>query len=106
MSRLCIFRLGRQVIPLINHLHSPFVAPDDCKYRADSAHQINLKFINRYRDTWPAGLQCLSGGILDLKPLVSHTYPLERAIDALETCADLANGSIKVQVVDEGEHGL
>lgn len=63
--------------------------------------QIDLKFINRYHDTWPAGLQCLSGGILDLKPLVSHTFPLERALDALHTCADPSKTSIKVQIVDK-----
>ncbi|KAH7406648.1 chaperonin 10-like protein [Phaeosphaeria sp. MPI-PUGE-AT-0046c] len=66
-----------------------------------SLAEIDLKFINRYRDTWPAGLQCLAGGILDLKPLVSHTYPLEKALDALHTCGDLSNGSIKVQIIDE-----
>ncbi|KAF2822582.1 sorbitol dehydrogenase-like protein [Ophiobolus disseminans] len=66
-----------------------------------SLAEIDLKFINRYRDTWPAGLQCLAGGILDLKPLVSHTFPLEKALDALHTCGDLSNGSIKVQIVDD-----
>ncbi|KAF9732754.1 hypothetical protein PMIN06_007074 [Paraphaeosphaeria minitans] len=69
-----------------------------------SLAEIHLKFINRYRDTWPAGLQCLGGGVLDLKPLVSHTYPLEKALDALHTCADLSNGSIKVQILDEKEN--
>ncbi|KAH7066140.1 sorbitol dehydrogenase-like protein [Paraphoma chrysanthemicola] len=66
-----------------------------------SLAEINLKFINRYRDTWPAGLQCLGGGVLNLKPLVSHTFPLEKALDALHTCGDLSNGSIKVQILDE-----
>ncbi|KAG9200077.1 hypothetical protein G6514_007674 [Epicoccum nigrum] len=70
------------------------------------APEIDLKFINRYRDTWPAGLQCLGGGILDLRPLVSHTFPLEKALDALHTCGDLSNGSIKVQIVDEVEDVL
>ncbi|KAH4035466.1 hypothetical protein HBH92_016780 [Parastagonospora nodorum] len=71
-----------------------------------SLGEIDLKFINRYRDTWPAGLQCLAGGILDLKPLVSHTYPLEKAVDALHICSDLSNGSIKVQIVDERDDVL
>ncbi|KAF2119602.1 sorbitol dehydrogenase-like protein [Lophiotrema nucula] len=71
-----------------------------------SLAEIDLKFINRYRDTWPAGLQCLGGGILDLKPLVTHTYPLEKALDALHTCSDLSNGSIKVQIIDEAENVL
>jgi L-iditol 2-dehydrogenase len=43
----------------------------------------------------------LAGGILDLKPLVSHTFPLEKALEALHTCGDLSNGSIKVQIIDD-----
>ncbi|KAF2465389.1 sorbitol dehydrogenase [Lindgomyces ingoldianus] len=66
-----------------------------------SLAEISLKFINRYRDTWPGGLQCLGGKILDLKPLVTHIYPLEKALDALHTCSHLSNGSIKVQIVDD-----
>ncbi|GAB7361941.1 hypothetical protein MBLNU230_g1979t1 [Neophaeotheca triangularis] len=68
-----------------------------------SLAEIDLKFINRYRDTWPSGLQCLAGGLIDLKPLVSHTYPLENALDALHRCSDLSSGSIKVQIVDDVE---
>ncbi|KAK5788964.1 hypothetical protein VI817_009922 [Penicillium citrinum] len=69
-----------------------------------SLAEIDLRFINRYRDTWPPAIQCLSGGILDLKKLVSHTFPLEKAEDALELCADTRNGSIKVLVVDEQDN--
>lgn len=65
--------------------------------------KIELKFINRYRDTWPAGIACLSGGILDLKPLVTHVYPLEDAVNALHLAADPKNGSIKIHIVDEEE---
>jgi L-iditol 2-dehydrogenase len=43
----------------------------------------------------------LSGGILDLKKLVSHTFPLEHGLDALELCSDITKGSIKVQIVDD-----
>lgn len=63
-------------------------------------------FINRYRDTWPSSIACLSGGIQDLKRLVSHTFPLEQAKDALELVSDTRNGSIKVLVVDEVEATL
>lgn len=67
-----------------------------------SLAEIQLKFINRYRDTWAPAIQCLDGGILkDLTKLVSHTFPLERARDAMELCSDTRNGGIKVMVVDE-----
>ncbi|KAK1149075.1 hypothetical protein N8T08_007753 [Aspergillus melleus] len=65
-----------------------------------SMAEIDLRFINRYRDTWAPGIACLSGGILDLKPLVSHTFPLEKAMDALQLCANSNESSIKVTVVD------
>ncbi len=60
-----------------------------------------MKFINRYADTWPAGISALSGGILNLDKLVTHTFPLEEAISAMELCADISKGSIKVQVIDK-----
>ncbi|KAE8148684.1 chaperonin 10-like protein [Aspergillus avenaceus] len=66
-----------------------------------SMAEIDLRFINRYRDTWPPAIACMSGGILDLKKLVSHTFPLEKAADALQLCADSSKPSIKILIVDE-----
>ncbi|KAF5860635.1 hypothetical protein ETB97_001339 [Aspergillus alliaceus] len=66
-----------------------------------SLAEIDLRFINRYRDTWPPAIACMSGGILDLKKLVTHTFPLEKAEEALQLCADARHPSIKVLVVDE-----
>ncbi|KAI6482764.1 hypothetical protein MCOR18_004468 [Pyricularia oryzae] len=67
-----------------------------------SLAEIDLRFINRYRDTWPAGIACLESGILpDLKKLVTHIFPLEKAIEGLTLASDPRNGSIKVQIVDE-----
>ncbi|KAI1617684.1 hypothetical protein EDD36DRAFT_413397 [Exophiala viscosa] len=71
-----------------------------------SLAEIELKFINRYRDTWPAGIRALSGGILNLDPLITHTFPLESAVEAMELAGDVAKGSIKVQVVDENNDVL
>lgn len=65
-----------------------------------------MKFINRYSDTWPAGISALSGGILNLDKLITHTFPLEHAVSAMELSADISNGSIKVQVIDEKETEL
>lgn len=51
-------------------------------------------------------MQCLSSGILDLKPLITHKFPLEQAEEALRFSSDTRNGSIKVQVIDETESPL
>jgi L-iditol 2-dehydrogenase len=68
-----------------------------------SLAEIDLKFINRYRDTWPRAIACMAAGFFDLKPLVSHKFPLERAQEALELCGDRQRPSIKVTIVDELE---
>lgn len=67
-----------------------------------SMAEIDLKFINRYSDTWPAGINALTNGqVLNLDALVTHSFPLEEAVQAMELCADRSKGSIKVQIVDD-----
>lgn len=48
----------------------------------------------------------MSGGILDLNKLVTHKFPLEKALDAFELNATTGNGSIKVHIVDDFEASL
>ncbi|KAK3072914.1 hypothetical protein LTR53_005968 [Teratosphaeriaceae sp. CCFEE 6253] len=67
-----------------------------------SLGEIDLKFINRYSDTWPAGINALAAHqVLDLDALVTHTYPLESAVEAMELCAEPGQPTIKVQIVDD-----
>ena len=62
--------------------------------------QVDLKFINRYHHSWPQAMRLLSHGVFDLKPLVTHRYPLEKADEALRASADRSTGSIKIHVED------
>ena len=68
--------------------------------------QIDLKFINRYRDTWPAAIQCMKGGILDLNQMVTHKFPLERALEAFALQTDPEKFSIKIHITDDAEATL
>ncbi|KAI5462350.1 chaperonin 10-like protein [Mariannaea sp. PMI_226] len=69
-----------------------------------SLAEIDLRFINRYRDTWPAGIALIEGGLVpDVKKLVSHVFPIEKAKEGLELSSDPKNGTIKVHIVDETE---
>jgi L-iditol 2-dehydrogenase len=45
-------------------------------------------------------MRLLSHGVLELKPLVTHRYPLEKADEALRASADRTSGSIKIHVED------
>ena len=72
-----------------------------CERRTtDICTQVDLKFINRYHHSWPQAMRLLSHGVLDLKPLVTHRYPLDRADEALRASTDRATGSIKIHVED------
>lgn len=45
----------------------------------------------------------MSGGIIDMTRLVTHVFPLEKALEGLTFSSDPRNGSIKVHIVDESE---
>lgn len=67
-----------------------------------SLGEIDLRFINRYSDTWPAGINAIANSqVLNLDALVTHTFPLEKAVEAMELCADKHTASVKVQIVDD-----
>lgn len=60
-----------------------------------------MKFINRYHHQWPYAIRLLQSGYIDLKPLVTHTFDLESAVQAMETASDRSKESIKVHILDE-----
>jgi L-iditol 2-dehydrogenase len=42
----------------------------------------------------------VSGGLINLKPLVTHRFSLEQATAAFHVAADPTQGAIKVQIID------
>lgn len=66
-----------------------------------SLGEIDLRFVNRYRDNWPAGINALANHqVLDLDALVTHVLPLEQAVSAMWLSTERMEHSIKVQIVD------
>ncbi|OAV85277.1 hypothetical protein PTTG_30646, partial [Puccinia triticina 1-1 BBBD Race 1] len=64
------------------------------------ANEIDLQFEFRYANQYPKAISLVSRGLINVKPLVTHRLPLEKAIEAFHTTADPASGSIKVQILD------
>ena len=62
--------------------------------------EIDLKFMNRYHHSWPKAIRLLESGYVNLKPIVSHTFKLEDAVEAMETQSDRSKGAVKVHVQD------
>ncbi|GAA6010893.1 hypothetical protein JCM10207_003978 [Rhodosporidiobolus poonsookiae] len=66
-----------------------------------SANEIDLKLQYRYANQYPKAIRLVEAGYIDLKPLVTHRFTLETAIEAFETAADVTRGAVKVQIFDE-----
>lgn len=49
---------------------------------------------------YPKAIRLVSAGLIDLKPLVTHRFPLEKATEAFHVAADPTQRAIKVQIQD------
>eukprot|EP01117_Protostelium_nocturnum_P006119 TRINITY_DN2205_c0_g1_i1.p1 TRINITY_DN2205_c0_g1~~TRINITY_DN2205_c0_g1_i1.p1 ORF type:complete len:387 (-),score=124.73 TRINITY_DN2205_c0_g1_i1:96-1256(-) len=65
-----------------------------------SANEIDVKFQYRYANQYPKAIRLVEAGLINVKPLVTHRYSLENAVDAFETAHDFSKGAIKVQIID------
>ncbi|PFH50979.1 hypothetical protein AMATHDRAFT_60191 [Amanita thiersii Skay4041] len=65
-----------------------------------SANEIDVQFQYRYANQYPKAIRLIAGGLINVKPLVTHRFKLEDAIAALHLAADPSQGAIKVQVKD------
>ncbi|KAI5299003.1 L-arabinitol 4-dehydrogenase, partial [Ascosphaera atra] len=63
-----------------------------------STMEIDLQYQYRYCNTWPRAIRLVDSGYIDLKPLVTHRFPIEDAVKAFETSANPQTGAIKVQI--------
>ncbi|CAK9779468.1 putative L-arabinitol 4-dehydrogenase [Cutaneotrichosporon oleaginosum] len=65
-----------------------------------SANEIDLQFQYRYANQYPKAIRLISGGLINVKPLVTHRFALKDAVDAFQVAADPSQGAIKVQIQD------
>jgi L-iditol 2-dehydrogenase len=62
---------------------------------------ITIALSRRMKDTYPEAIELVTTGQVDLAPLVSHRFPLEKAAEAFALNARYAEGVVKV-IVDVG----
>lgn len=65
-----------------------------------SEMEVDLQFQYRYANQYPKAIRLVSEGLINLKPLVTHRFDLEDAVQAFHIAADPSKGSIKVQIHD------
>ncbi|KAF8347887.1 chaperonin 10-like protein [Amanita rubescens] len=68
-----------------------------------SANEIDLQFQYRYANQYPKAIRLVAGGLINLKPLVTHRFKLEEAVSAFHVAADPSQGAIKVQIHDQAQ---
>nr|XP_046244811.1 sorbitol dehydrogenase [Scatophagus argus] len=47
--------------------------------------EVDIRGVCRYCNTWPMAIAMLASGKVNVKPLVTHRFPLEQAVQAFET---------------------
>lgn len=50
-----------------------------------AVREVDIKGVFRYCNTWPMAISMLASKTLNVKPLVTHRFPLEKAVEAFET---------------------
>ncbi|XP_078285934.1 sorbitol dehydrogenase-like isoform X2 [Rhinoraja longicauda] len=66
--------------------------------------ELDIRGVFRYCNTWPVAIDMLASKRIDVKPLVTHRFPLEEAIKAFETTKE---GNLWLGQISMGwENGL
>jgi L-iditol 2-dehydrogenase len=56
---------------------------------------LTLKVVRRMKHTYPRAIRLVQAGLVDLKQLASHNFPLERVADAFELVANYEDGVLR-----------
>ena len=62
-----------------------------------NVNELTVSLVNRYNYTWPLAIQLVSSGRIDVKPLITHHFPLEESADAL-TLSSRVGDSVKAVI--------
>ncbi|TYB84332.1 NAD(P)-dependent alcohol dehydrogenase [Oceaniovalibus sp. ACAM 378] len=65
---------------------------------AACARELRIETVFRYANVFDRALELIASGKVDLKPLISDTFPFERSVEAFERAAESRAGDIKVQI--------
>lgn len=66
-----------------------------------SVNELTVRGLLRYANTWPRGIRLIENGIISVKDLVTHRFPLEEGAEAFEVASDPKSGAIKVIIYNE-----
>jgi L-iditol 2-dehydrogenase len=60
--------------------------------------ELSIRLVRRMRHTYPRAIRLVQRGAIALKPMVTHTFPLERIGEAFELVSAYADGVVKAVI--------
>lgn len=63
--------------------------------------EIDIKGVFRYRNCYPLAMSLVESGKIDLRPLVTHRFKLEEAVQAFESCFKGEGVKIMIKCMDD-----
>jgi D-xylulose reductase len=63
-----------------------------------AAKEVRIETVFRYANVYDRAIAMIASGKVDLKPLVTETFPFEQSIPAFERAAEARPGDVKLQI--------
>lgn len=82
--------------------------PDQVTVQLNCAimQEIDIKGVFRYRNCYPLALSLVESGKINLRPLVTHRFPLEDSLQAFETCCRGEGVKILIKCMEDNNNEL
>jgi len=74
------------------------VEPTRIDWATASTKELRFETVFRYAHQYPRAIQMLVSGKVDLKPLISETFPFAQSVQAFERAAAARPGDVKLQI--------
>lgn len=74
------------------------VEPTPVDWSLASTKEVRFETVFRYAHQYPRAIQMIASGKIDLKPLISETYPFEQSVAAFERAAEGRPSDVKLQI--------
>lgn len=59
---------------------------------------LTIKLVRRMKHTYPRAIRMVQRGLVDIAPLATHRYPLERIVEAFELVAGYKDGVLRAMI--------
>ncbi len=70
-----------------------------------AAKEVRIETVFRYANVFDRAIAMIASGKVDLKSLISETFPFEESVPAFERAAEGRPGDVKLQIRVDGEAG-